>query len=341
MLRHPTLMTRVALATAPRVAVHLRSRRTGGRLIRTRVEERMTSRRTFLSMLTAAAAWQTSAARAQERFSPFVASNPENVRRMVELAAPRAGETIIDLGSGDGRIVFAALQGRPGVRGIGVDINAELVQKSNADAKARGLSDRAFFLHQNAFDADLGKADVIFMWLFPELMRLLRPKILAQARPGTRVVTATWDLGSWAPDAVDDQGGAAPSIRKWIVPARIEGGWEWDVALRGQTHRFHALFEQRMQQAEGVVRVGTRREILQHVILRGEALQFSLRMTLPGAGFSQLAFVGRVRGDALDGTIDAEIPLPGEDEATDHVHLTWKGQRSAALGYFAPTGTNI
>src|SRR5918992_1503273 len=137
----------------------------------------MPTRRSFLSLVTAATAWHGLIARAQERFSPFVGSNPE------------------------------------------------LVQKSNAAARAQGLADRARFVHQNAFDADLGKVDVIFMWLFPELMRLLRPKILAQARAGTRVVTATWDLGTWQPDAVDDQGGAAPAIRKWIVPARMEGAW--------------------------------------------------------------------------------------------------------------------
>ena len=303
----------------------------------------MTTRRSFLSLVTAATAWHGLVARAQERFSPFVGSNPENVRRMVELAAPRSGETVIDLGSGDGRIVFAALEGRPGVRGVGVDINAELVKNSNAEAKKRGLADRVRFMHQNAFDADLSKVDVIFMWLFPELMRLLRPKILAQARPGTRVVVATWDLGSWQPDAVDDQGGAMPAIRKWIVPARIEGGWDWDLRLRERTHRFSALFEQRMQQVEGVTRVGNRREIFQNVILRGEALQFSVRMTLPGVGFTQLAFVGRVRGDMIEGSTDAAIPMPGADdeEVMDHVRVPWHARRTTALGYFAPTGTNI
>src|SRR5688572_27307168 len=301
----------------------------------------MPSRRSFLSLVTAATAWRALAARAQERFSPFVGSNPENVRRMVELAAPRSGETVIDLGSGDGRIVFAALEGRPGVRAVGVDIDADLVKKANAAAKAQGLGERARFLHQNAFDADLSKVDVIFMWLFPELMRLLRPKILAQARPGTRVVVATWDLGSWPPDAVDDQGGALPAIRKWIVPARIEGGWDWDLRLGERTHRFSALFEQRMQQAEGVTRVGNRREIFHNIILRGEALQFSLRMTLPGVGFSQLAFIGRVRGDTIDGSADVSIPVPGEDEGMEHVRVPWHARRTTTLGYFAPTGTNI
>ncbi len=301
----------------------------------------MPDRRTFLSLVAAGAALQPLVARAQERFSPFVGSNPENVRRMVELAAPRSGETVIDLGSGDGRIVFAALQDRPGVRGLGVEISAELVQKSNAAAKAQGLGDRVQFMHQNAFDADLGKVDVIFMWLFPELMRLLRPKILAQARPGTRVVVATWDLGSWTADAVDDAGGMTPAIRKWIVPAHIEGGWEWEATVQDRTHRFSALFEQHMQKAEGVVRVGNRREIFQHMILRGEQINFSLRMTLPGLGFTNMIYAGSVRGDSIEGTIDAQIPRPGDDEAMDEVRVPWRARRTTTLGYFAPTGTNI
>jgi SAM-dependent methyltransferase len=302
----------------------------------------MPSRRSFLSLVTAATAWRTIAAHAQERHSPYVGSNPDNVRRMVELAAPRSGETVIDLGSGDGRIVFAAVQSRPGLRGLGIDINAELVQKSNAEARAKGLADRVRFMHQNAFDADLTKVDVIFMWLFPELMRLLRPKIVAQARPGTRVVTATWDLGSWAPDAVDDQGGALPAIRKWIVPAHIDGAWDWTISLYERTHRFSALFEQRMQQVEGVVRAGDRREIFQHMLLRGDALQFSLRMTLPGAGYTNLIFRGRVSGDTIEGAIDAQIPVPGNDEDNvDQIHLPWHARRTAQSAYFAPTGTNI
>lgn len=301
----------------------------------------MPDRRTFLSIVAAGAALKPLVARAQERFSPFVGSNPENVRRMVDLAAPRSGETVIDLGSGDGRIVFAAVKDRPGVHGLGVDINAELVQKSNAAARAQGLGDRVQFMHQNAFDADIGKVDVIFMWLFPELMRLLRPKILAQARPGTRVVVATWDLGSWAADAVDDTGGMVPAIRKWIVPARIDGAWEWEATVRDRTHRFSALFEQHMQKAEGVVRVGNRREIFQHMILRGEQLNFSLRMTLPGLGFTNMIFAGNVRGDTIEGTIDAQIPRPGDDEAMDEVRVPWRARRTTNLGYFAPTGTNI
>jgi len=303
----------------------------------------MLSRRSFLSAVAVAAALKSVAARAQERFSPFVGSNPENVTRMVELAAPKAGETVIDLGSGDGRIVFAATQGRPGVRGIGVDINAELVTKANAAAKEQKLADRVQFLHQNVFDADLSKVDVIFMWLFPELMRLLRPKILREARPGTRLVAATWDMGPWWPaDATDDPPGSFMTIRQWVVPARIEGSWEWEISLRDRSYRFEAVLEQRMQQAEGQIRVANRRELLQNMTLRAAALAFTTQITLPGTGYARLSFNGNVQGDAIvEGTIEAQIPKRGEDNETETVRLPWRARRSAGTAYFAPTGTNI
>src|SRR5207253_126073 len=126
---------------------------------------------------------------AQEVFSPFVGSQPDNVERMVRLAKLKAGDVVVDLGSGDGRIVFAAAKSNPKVRGWGVDLDARLVKDSNEAARKAGLANRVEFFQQNVFDADLSKVDVIFMWLFPELQRLLRTKILAEARPGTRVVT--------------------------------------------------------------------------------------------------------------------------------------------------------
>jgi len=277
---------------------------------------------------------------AQERFSPFVPSNQENVERMVRLANLRPGDTVMDLGSGDGRIVMTAVQSLSGVRGVGVEINAELVDKATDAAQAQGLGNRVRFLHQNAFDADLRQADVIFMWLFPELMRLLRPKILAEARPGTRVVTASWDLGNWPVDAADDVPGA-PTIRMWVVPARIDGEWEWDLSLRGQTRRYQSLFEQRIQQVEGAIRIGARRESISNVLLRGDTLQFTLRMTLPGMGYVSHTFAGRMLDDRIEGTVKVQMAKRGSDDEMEEVVLPWTARRPARPGYFAPTGTNL
>jgi hypothetical protein len=85
------------------------------------------------------------------------------------------------------------------LRAIGVDIDAKLVLQASNSAKEQDVAERVQFVHQNAFDADLSKVSVIFMWLWPEIQTMLRPKILAEARPGTRVVTNVWDLGSWQP----------------------------------------------------------------------------------------------------------------------------------------------
>lgn len=280
-------------------------------------------------------------ARAQERFSPFVPSNEENVERMIKLANLRPTDTVMDLGSGDGRIVIAAAKSRAGVKGIGVEINEELAEKSTDAVHAQGLADRVRIVHQNAFDAELKQADVIFMWLFPELMRLLRPKILAEARPGTRVVAASWDMGAWWPADTADDSPNGPTIRMWIVPARIEGEWEWDLPIRGATRQYRGLFEQRMQQAEGAVRVGVRREGLSSMLLRGDQLQFRLNITLPGAGYAMHTFTGRVIGERIEGTVMVQMTKPGSDEDMETMTLPWTARRSTTPGYFAPTGTRF
>ena len=231
----------------------------------------------------------------------------------------------------------------PGVRGIGVDVNASLVAKANAAAGVQSLSDRVQFLHQNVFDADLSKVDVIFMWLFPELMHLLRPKILAQARPGTRVVAATWGIGNWPADVTDERTGNFTTVRLWHVPARVEGAWEWEASIGGNHYRFEALLEQHFQQAEGAVRVGRRRQLIQSVKLQGRSLQFLLNMTLPGTGYTGMSFSGEVRGDVIEGTIQVRTPVREDEEleGLPTIRLPWRAKRTPGIGYFAPTGTDI
>lgn len=276
---------------------------------------------------------------AQERFSLFVGSDPKNVERMVRLAGLRDGDVVIDLGSGDGRVVFTALQSNPNVSGFGVDIDAKLVAQSTAAAEKAGLSDRIQFLHRNAFDTDLSKVDVIFMWFFPELMRLLRNKILDEARPGTRVVAALWDFGSWRPDAVDKE---PTDVNLWIVPAKVGGYWNWELPLSGK-RSYAAVFEQRFQTLEGVVRSGRRHGIFHDFKLRGEEISFVLMMTLENFGFTRHEFTGRVRGDVMEGVVRVTLPpkTNEEDEELEVVTLPWQARRSATSAFFAPVGVDI
>jgi hypothetical protein len=269
---------------------------------------------------------------AQERFSFFQASTPESVERMLRLAALRDSDVVIDLGSGDGLIPLTAARMNPRLRGLGVDINAKLVADSNERARSLGVSDRVRFEHRNAFDADLRDATVVTMWLFPELMRLLRPIILERARPGTRVVTSTWGLGGWEPDATDTDG--AP-IYLWIVPARVGGSWEWDLRLAGRRYRQTCVLEQRFQNIEGVARSNDRREVLDNVKLRGDAFEFVLNITLDGVGLTRHEFAGTVDGERIRGSV--KVTPPNQPATT----LPWQARRTARSRYFAPTGTDL
>lgn len=269
-------------------------------------------------------------ASAQERFSPFVASDMEEVRRMLAAAALRDGDVVLDLGSGDGRIALEAARMNPRVRGRGVDIDEALVRQSNAAAQSEGLADRVHFLHQDAFDADLKEASVITMWLFPELMRLLRPKILAEATPGTRVVTRTWDLGSWKPDATEK---GLSNVYVWTVPAKVAGYWTWELPLGGVNHSYSAVVEQHFQSVEGVVRSGNRRGLLENMVLKGQDISFSLTMTVGDKSPVNHTFTGRVLGDTMQGSVSVQYsPNP-----KPYV-LPWRAVRSPSTTYFAPTG---
>lgn len=282
------------------------------------------------------AALAAGAAQAQERFSPFIPSDALSVERMVALAGLRDGDTVIDLGSGDGRIVLAAARAHPGVRGEGVDLDERLVSESNAAAQAAGLAGRVHFRRGDVFDADISKADVIFIWLWPEIMRMLRPKILREAKPGTRVITGIWGLGRWRPDRIDD---VSMRLNLWIVPARIGGDWRWTLSVAGRSRTYDAVFDQHFQDAEGFVRAGSRRGSFQDIRIEGGQLSFVLDMTLEGTKRMRHRFSGRVEGETITGTVRV-VALQGErdDETGDAVVLPWQATRTAAGGYLGHSG---
>ena len=266
----------------------------------------------------------------QERFSFFHPSSPEVVQRMLTMAHLRDDDVVVDLGSGNGLIPLTAARMNPRLRGRGVEIDPKLVEESNQRAKSEGLADRVHFEHRNAFDADLRDATVITMWLFPELMRLLRPIILERAAPGTRVLTNSWDLGSWKADEVDMDG---TSIYMWIVPARVAGAWDWEMSVAGQRFRYSSFVEQHFQMVEGVARAGDRREVLESMTLRGADINFSLNITLDRLGLTRHEFSGKVENDNIVGTV--KVTPAGQSQMT----IPWRARRSEHSDFFAGTGT--
>jgi hypothetical protein len=270
--------------------------------------------------------------RSQERFSFFHASSPEIVQRMLTLARLRDGDMVVDLGSGNGLIPLTAARMNPRLRGLGVEIDPNLVEESNQRARSEGVADRVRFEHLNAFDVDLRDATVVTMWLFPELMRLLRPIILERAAPGTRVLTNSWDLGTWKADEVDMDGTA---IYMWIVPARVAGAWQWELSVEGRRFRYSSFLEQHFQMVEGVARADDRREVLEGMTLRGADITFALNITLDRVGLTRHEFSGRIENDQIVGTVTV---TPARQAP---MTMPWRARRSERSDYFDRTGTRM
>ena len=186
------------------------------------------------------------AALAQEEV-PFITTPDHVTLAMLELAGVTARDHVIDLGSGDGRIVITAAR-RFGASGLGVEIVPDLVLQSRANARKAGVAERVEFRQQDLFDSDLGRATVITMYLLPELNLQLRPRLLGLV-PGTRIVSHDWDMGAWTPDrsitlAVPEKTvgrDKSSRLHLWVVPARVQGLWCAANASLEITQRFQSF----------------------------------------------------------------------------------------------------
>jgi SAM-dependent methyltransferase len=130
---------------------------------------------------------------------PYVPTPPEVVDAMLDAVHVTGDDLLYDLGCGDGRIVIAAAK-RFGTRGVGIDIDPQRIAEANANAKAAGVEDLVEFREQNLFEVDLRRATVVTLYLLSSVNLKLRPKLLREVRPGTRVVSHAFDMGDWLPD---------------------------------------------------------------------------------------------------------------------------------------------
>src|SRR5690349_22164276 len=168
----------------------------------------------------------SAAAQESEKPAPYIRTPDEVVERMLTLAHIGAEDLVLDLGSGDGRIVIAAAR-RFGARAVGVERDAELVALSRKNAQAAGVADRVRFLQDDVLTVPLSQASVVTAYLLPDLMWKLRSRFMAELRPGTRVVSHAFDMPGWAADEVETMRvvssepgqGATSRLYLWIVPA--------------------------------------------------------------------------------------------------------------------------
>jgi methylase of polypeptide subunit release factors len=249
------------------------------------------------------------------------------VDEMLRIAKVGANDYLIDLGSGDGRIVITAAK-QLGARGFGVDLDTYLLKIANVTAQKEGVADRARFIEQNLFETDLSPATVITTYLLPDMNRKLRPKLLA-LKPGTRVVTHDYHMGEWDADeertllvpekVVGDPGKSY--IFLYIVPARVAGRWESDVAVGGKPVAFQFNFEQNYQLVHGTARAGDRDVKLPQFRLAGERIAFSLPVP-GGSGPVVHRFEGVVKDNEIEGTVTV-------GEVAGQRVIPWKAKQTA------------
>ena len=186
-------------------------------------------RHAVAALVAALPAWSWAAEQHALADVPYVPTPPGVVDAMLRIAGVGPHDFVIDLGSGDGRIVIAAAQ-KHGARGFGVEIDGALVSAARREAQRAGVRDRVEFREGNLFATDIGVASVVTMYLYPGLMMQLRPRLFAELKPGTRVVAHDFDMDAWRPDArvtvpVPDKPYGPPSseVFLWIMPANAAG----------------------------------------------------------------------------------------------------------------------
>ncbi|HEY9300223.1 MAG TPA: methyltransferase domain-containing protein [Phormidium sp.] len=157
-----------------------------------------------------------------EKDVPFVPTPEVVVAEMLKQAKIKKQDVLYDLGSGDGRIVITAAQ-KFGARGVGIDIDPELVKKSQENAQKAGVTDKVRFLQQDLFKTDLREATVVTLYLLPDVNLKLRPKLLSELKPGTRIVSHNYDMGEWKPENVVKVKGPTyeHTVYSWVVPKDI------------------------------------------------------------------------------------------------------------------------
>jgi hypothetical protein len=225
------------------------------------------------------------------------------VDTMLDMARVGPDDTLIDLGSGDGRVVVTAA--KRGAKALGVDLDRVLLAQAKQLAERERVTERASFREQNLFETDLAPATVVTSYLLPEMNLKLRPKLLG-LKPGTRVVAHDYHMGDWLPDrredvAVPEKKVGNPGVSYvyfWVVPARVDGVWRGTAG--GRTWEF--ALKQRHQYFSGIARGGSPAREFDNGRITGEELRFTF-----GAGADAREFVGRVADGAIAGRLVSQV----------------------------------
>ena len=236
--------------------------------------------------------------------------SPQNVvDKMLEVAKVTERDFVIDLGSGDGRIPITAAK-RYGARGLGVDIDRRLVAEARANAETAGVSGLVEFRRQDLFKTSVREASVVALYLFVWANERLRPRLVSELRPGSRIVAHDFPIGDeWKPDVSEDI--ETRTVYLWYVPAPVAGRWE----VAGAALPFTFELSQQFQMINGNASVNGRTIPLRNASLRGDEIEFTVEL----AEGRPSTFRGRVDGNAIEPRAEAA-----------GAPATWRATRTSA-----------
>jgi SAM-dependent methyltransferase len=236
---------------------------------------------------------------------PYVQTPMEIVERMLRMAEVKKGDYLIDLGSGDGRIVIEAA--KRGARALGVDIDPNLVRHASENAQKAGVADRTQFMVRDIFETDLSAASVVAFYLLPDFNAKLLPKLLA-LKPGTRIVSHDGGIGGWPPDERLEMRapekpvgvGGVSRVELWIVPADARGTWTSEIPGHGGAWSFRV--KQHFQMLDIDVAAQGRDLLVRNSRLRGEEIKIIVTGLVNSRAWHHY-FVGELKGDRMAGEV--------------------------------------
>ncbi len=229
---------------------------------------------------------------AQNLDVPFVPTSEGVVELMLDMVNVGEGDYVIDLGSGDGRIVIAAA--KRGAVGHGIDIDPRRIKEARENAAKAGVDKQVLFIEDNIFKTDFSRASVVTMYLLNSVNLKLRPHLLANLKPGTRIVSHDFDMGDWKPDRHEKNGYS--DVFYWVIPAQAEGNWTW----KNDGNNFSMSVKQDFQEIAVDVKSGNTSLQTENPVLSGERISFT---AVNPANGNSYVFSGRIDGKNIVGNI--------------------------------------
>jgi SAM-dependent methyltransferase len=226
---------------------------------------------------------------------------PEDVvEAMLKMAEVTKEDMVYDLGCGDGRFVITAAK-KYGARGVGVDIDPRRIRESNENAKKANVESHVRFIEGDLFETSIRGATVVTLYLLNELNLQLRPKLLRELKPGTRIVSHTFDMGDWEPDKIGEV--RDRTFYYWVIPARVAGTWYWSFPSSIGRWQNQLVLFQEFQEVSGKVNMQGWELRIREPLLTGDQLSFKIRYNSEGQNVT-MRFKGRLNGDTIKGSVE-------------------------------------